>query len=72
MWSVFAGNSVRAAISFNKHVVALEADASIFEEILRPLHDSSKKIEAQLILNKEEEDDNEDDLPEEEEVNLCE
>jgi hypothetical protein len=68
----FSGSSVRAAISFNKHIVALEPDSAIFEDILRPLQETTKKIEALQIHNEAEEDDNEEDVPEEDEVNLCE
>ena len=33
----FTGSSIRAAQSSNRHILALERDATLFEEVLKPL-----------------------------------
>jgi hypothetical protein len=34
---VFVGSSIKAAHSSNRHILALEADSKLFEEVLEPL-----------------------------------
>ena len=66
------GSSIRAAKSFNMHIVALEKDASIFEEVLRRLMEAATRPSLTRSQCIEEDEDNDEDLPEADEVNLCE
>ena len=61
---------MEAAVSANRHVLALEGDSSIFEEVLRPLQMRAPlpQVIPRILLD----DDDDEPIPDEDKVDLCE
>jgi hypothetical protein len=56
---VFVGSSIKAARSSNRHILALEADSKLFEEVLEPLKKAtpvSKSHDTDMYGNSSEDD----------------
>ena len=45
--SPFSGASIRACLSLNRHVVALEPKVELYEEVLLPLIPVSKEVDSE-------------------------
>jgi hypothetical protein len=71
---ICVGSSIKAAHSSNRHVLALEADSKLFEEVLEPLKKTtplSKSLDMDMFENAFEDD--EDTLVKDQPfINLCE
>lgn len=67
-----SGNSIRAARAVNKHIVALELDTALFDEVLQPLQEGAMRVLEKQSHNDDEDEDEDEELPDEDEVNLCE
>jgi hypothetical protein len=55
----FVGSSIKAARSSNRHILALEADSKLFEEVLKPLKKAtpvSKSHDTDMSGNSSEDD----------------
>jgi hypothetical protein len=55
----FVGSSIKAARSSNRHILALEADSKLFEEVLEPLKKAtplSKSHDTEMFENSSEDD----------------
>jgi hypothetical protein len=55
----FVGSSIKAARSLNRHILALEVDSKLFEEVLEPLKKAtpvSKSCDTDMSGNSSEDD----------------
>jgi hypothetical protein len=70
----FVGSSIKAARSSNHHILALEADSKLFEEVLEPLKKAtpvSKSRDTNMSGNNSE-DDEDTPVMDQPFINLCE
>lgn len=67
------GASVRAAHATNRHILALESDLQLFEEVLKPLEASPTTTNViDLSSTSYTQDEDEEALPDEPLISLCE